>query len=69
MNELMNEQVPEDPAELHKVMFQKKLTTNKDAGMFKKPKRKVDDGSAKRERRRIKRQMKRQKIARYARGG
>lgn len=57
-------QVPEDPAELHKVMFQKKLTTSKDAGTFKRPKRKVDDGSAKRERRRLKRQMKRQRTAR-----
>ncbi|CAM9746046.1 unnamed protein product, partial [Laminaria digitata] len=57
-------QVPDDPAELHQVMFKKKLTSTKDTGTFKKPKRVVDDGSAKRERRRLKRQMKRQKTAR-----
>lgn len=57
-------QVPDDPAELHQVMFKKKLTSSKDTSTFKKPKRKVDDGSAKRERRRLKRQMKRQKTAR-----
>lgn len=62
---LTKTKVPDDPAELHQVMFQKKLTTSKDAGSFKKPKRKVDDGSAKRERRRLKRQMKRQKTARW----
>ena len=45
-------------------MFQKKLTTSRDVGTFKRPKRKVDDGSAKRERRRLKRLMKRQKTAR-----
>eukprot|EP00904_Undaria_pinnatifida_P006908 jgi/Undpi1/3347/HiC_scaffold_15.g06720.m1 len=56
--------VPDDPAELHQVMFKKKLTSSKDTSTFKKPKRKVDDGSAKRERRRLKRQMKRQKTAR-----
>ncbi|CAM9361242.1 unnamed protein product [Ascophyllum nodosum] len=56
--------VPQDPAELHQVMFQKKLTTSRDVGTFKRPKRKVDDGSAKRERRRLKRLMKRQKTAR-----
>lgn len=56
--------MPDDPAELHQVMFKKKLTSTKDTGTFKKPKRVADDGSAKRERKRLKRQMKRQKVAR-----
>lgn len=59
-------QVPEDPAELHQIMFKKNLTSSKDTSAYKKPKRKVDDGSAKRERRRLKRQAKRQRTARYA---
>ncbi|CAM9114401.1 unnamed protein product [Ectocarpus sp. 6 AP-2014] len=56
--------VPGDPAELHQLMFKKNLTSSKDTSAFKKPKRKVDDGSAKRERRRLKRLAKRQKTAR-----
>lgn len=60
------EKVPVDPAELHQLMFKKNLTSSKDTSAFKKPKRKVDDGSAKRERRRLKRLAKRQKTARYA---
>ncbi|CAN0290590.1 unnamed protein product [Ectocarpus sp. 4 AP-2014] len=59
------EKVPGDPAELHQLMFKKNLTSSKDTSAFKKPKRKVDDGSAKRERRRLKRLAKRQKTARY----
>ncbi|CAN0290129.1 unnamed protein product, partial [Hapterophycus canaliculatus] len=59
----MDRQVPADPAELHQLMFQKNLTSSKDTNAYKKPKRKVDDGSAKRERRRLKRQAKRQKTA------
>lgn len=58
------EKVPEDPAELHQVMFKKNLTSSKDTSAYKKPKKKVDDGSAKRERRRLLRQAKRQKKAR-----
>eukprot|EP00903_Cladosiphon_okamuranus_P013123 g12239.t1 len=56
--------VPEDPAELHQLMFKKNLTSSKDTSAYKKPKRQVDDGSAKRERRRLKRQAKRQRTAR-----
>ncbi|CAM9708568.1 unnamed protein product [Pylaiella littoralis] len=56
--------VPEDPADLHQLMFKKNLTSSKDTSAFKKPKRKVDDGTAKRERRRLQRQAKRQKKAR-----
>lgn len=58
--------VPEDPADLHQLMFKKNLTSSKDTSAYKKPKKKVDDGSAKRERRRLKRQAKRQKTARWA---
>ncbi len=56
--------MPEDPAELHQVMFKKNLTSSKDTSAYKKPKKKVDDGSAKRERKRLLRQAKRVKKAR-----
>lgn len=63
------QQVPSDPIELHQLMFKKGLTTSKEGASLKRPKRKAPDGSVKRELQAMKRALKRQHKARYARTG